>query len=99
LAVSFATGATHGSPEGARQSTRLAAFSASACFCVRSASFFFRCLFGAKVKDLAGRFAARRQIGGDEAGPRPLQIGEKRALRVGGNGGNRLTRRAETEPV
>ena len=58
-----------------------------------------RCLFGAKVKDLARRFATRRQIGGDEAGLRTLQVGEQGALRVGGNGGNRIGPRSEAEPV
>src|SRR5580700_294 len=58
-----------------------------------------RCLFGAKVKDLARRFATRRQIGGDEAGLRTLQIGEEGALRVRSDGGDRIARRAETEPV
>ena len=58
-----------------------------------------RCLLGAKFEHRARRFAARRQIGGDEAGLRTLQIGKQGAARIGGNGGNRIARRAEAEPV
>ena len=65
FAASVASDAAHGAPEGLRQSTRFAAFPASACFCARNASFCFAACSARKsntsraASPLDGRLAAR----------------------------------------
>ena len=80
--------------------TRPRASPASASFCARCASFCWALLLGVKVENRARGFArstANRLSASPAAGP--IEIGEQRAARIGGNGGDLIADRPETEPM
>ena len=55
---------------------------------------------GVGVGDRAERLRARLQVGArDQAGARPIELGQQRAARVGGDRHDRARARPETEPV